>query len=319
MSNNTYSKKKGISYSKWGYFFIAPFFIVYAIFSLYPLINTIYNSFFEYFKSGLKIIGPNYVGLDNYATIFAAGDQFIKYAGNTLIIWLICFIPQMFFALLFASWFTDIRLKLKATSVFKTIIYLPNLIMAAAMSMLFFALFSLEGPVNAILIKWGIVSEAYNFLASVSWTRGLIAFINFLMWYGNTTIVLMAAIMGIDPTLYESAQIDGANSSQTFWKITIPLIRPILVYVIITALIGGLQMFDIPNIMTNTDGNPNRTSMTLVMYLNNHLYSKNYGLAGAVSVILFIVGALLSMLVIYLGRDKDAVITKKNKTKGVQF
>ena len=94
---------------------------------------------------------------------------------------------------------------------------------------------------------------------------------NFLMWFGNTTIMLMAAIMGVDPTLYEAAELDGCTPNQMFWKITIPLIRPILVYVMITSMIGGLQMFDVPQILTNGKGGPDRTSTTMIMYLNNHL------------------------------------------------
>ncbi len=134
------------------------------------------------------------------------------------------------------------------------------------------------------------------------------------MWFGNTTIMLMAAIMGIDPSLYESSQIDGANPTQTFWKITMPLIRPILLYVLITSLIGGVQMYDIPAIMTNGNGSPNYTTMTVVMDLQKHLYSKNYGMAGATSVLLFAVAAVLSIFVFMLNRPprEPKKISKKN-------
>ena len=121
---------------------------------------------------------------------------------------------------------------------------------------------------------------------------------NFLMWFGNTTILLMAGIMGIDQNLFEAANIDGANSLQVFFRVTLPLLMPVLVYTIITALIGGLQMFDVPQVLTNGAGTPNRSSTTLIMYLNNFLKtSKNYGMAGAVSVIIFLITGLLSILV----------------------
>ena len=110
--------------------------------------------------------------------------------------------------------------------------------------------------------------------------RGLVAFMNFLMWFGNTTILLMAGMMGIDTNLFEAAQVDGATATQIFFKITLPLLRPILIYVMVTSLIGGLQMFDVPQILTDGSGDPVRSSMTLIMYLNKHLYSKNFGLAG---------------------------------------
>lgn len=313
------SRRKSISYARWGYFFIAPFFIVYTIFSLFPLISTFYNSFFENYMSGLKQIGPTFVGFSNYAKVFASGGDLAKYFANTFIIWIIGFIPQICLSLLFASWFTDLRLKLKATGFFKVVIYLPNVIMAAAISMLFFALFSDIGPVNTMLMNMGIRTDAYSFFDHTSSTRIIIAAINFILWYGNTTIMLMAAIMGIDTSLYESAQIDGANPTQTFWKITLPLIRPLLLYVLVTSLIGGIQMFDIPNIITNKQGSPNRTSMTVVMYLNNHLFSKNYGMAGAVSVILFVIAAVLSLLVFYMMRDKDAPKNKNKKKKGANL
>ena len=101
--------------------------------------------------------------------------------------------------------------------------------------------------------------------------------------------MLMAAIMGISQDVFEASDLDGCNSIQRFFYITLPLIRPILAYTLITSIIGGLQMFDVPQILTNGQGNPNRTSMTLIMFLNSHLKSKNYGMAGALSVYLFVV------------------------------
>jgi len=102
--------------------------------------------------------------------------------------------------------------------------------------------------------------------------------------------------MGIDVSLFEAARIDGASSNQTFFKITMPLLLPIFAFVLVTSMIGGIQMFDVPQILTNGSGNPNRTSMTLVMFLNKHLASRNFGLAGAVSMLIFIVTGALSFL-----------------------
>ena len=216
-------------------------------------------------------------------------------------------------SLLLAAWFTDLRLKLKGQTFFKTVIYMPNLIMASAFAMLFFALFSDNGPVNAALVGMGILKEPFSFLNSVWGNRGLIGLMNFLMWFGNTTIMLMAAIMGVDPTLYEAAELDGCTPNQMFWKITIPLIRPILVYVMITSMIGGLQMFDVPQILTNGKGGPDRTSTTMIMYLNNHLFSKNYGMAGAVSVVLFLVCAVLCVVVYFSLTKEDDGLTKAQR------
>ena len=306
------TKKKGMSYAKWGYIFLAPFFITFFIFQFWPLATTIYYSFFEYFRSGLKIIGPNFVGLKNYAAMI---KEVPKYFGNTMIMWLMGFIPQIVVSLLLAAWFTDLRLKLKFQGFFKTVIYMPNLIMASAFAMLFFTLFSNAetAPINSILLKLGIVSEPVRWLSNVWTARGLVGLMNFLMWFGNTTIMLMAAIMGVDPTLYEAAELDGCTPNQMFWKITIPLIRPILVYVMITSMIGGLQMFDVPQILTNGKGGPDRTSTTMIMYLNNHLFSKNYGMAGAVSVVLFLVCAVLCVVVYFSLTKEDDGLTRAQR------
>ena len=293
-------KKKGISYAKWGYIFILPFFVAYIAFTLIPQLMTFYNSFFENYMNGLKHVGPNFVGFDNFVKLFSPDRSgtigMLKYFGNTLILWVMGAVPQVLIALLLAVFFTSYRLNLKGQQFFKTVIYMPNLIMASAFSMLFFTLFSPVGPVNQILLSSG--RATIDFLSIKVSVRLLISLMNFLMWFGNTTILLMAGIQGIDQNMFEAAEIDGATSLQVFFRVTLPLLAPILVYTIITAMIGGLQMFDVPQILTNAKGTPDRTSMTMVMYLNNYLQtSKNYGMAGAVSVVLFIVSAGLSLFV----------------------
>ena len=295
--------KKKIDFSKWGYIFIAPFFICFFIFSLIPLADTIRYSFFEYYSSGLREVGPNWVGLANYVALF--GADLGKYTWNTFVMWILGFIPQLVIALVLAAWFTDVRLKIHGQQFFKVVIYLPNLIMASAFAMLFFTLFSEVGPINSMLMQLGILSKPYKFLASVVGARGLVATMNFLMWFGNTTIMLMAAIMGVSPDIFEAAELDGCTHKQMFFRITIPLIRPILAYSMITALIGGLQMFDVPQILTNGKGAPDRTTMTLIMFLNQHLKAKNYGMAGALSVYLFIVAGILCYIVYKMMDEND--------------
>ena len=310
-------KKKSISYAKWGYIFIAPFFIVYAVCSLVPLFSTFYNSFFENYRDGLTQVGPNFVGFDNYITLFtpdkSGSIQILDYAANTMIMWIMGAVPQIVVALILALIFTGTRLKIKGQRFFKTVIYMPNLIMASAFSMLMFTLFSNVGPINQIIMESGLSETAIDFFGQTWTMRGLVAFVNFLMWFGNTTILLMAGIMGIDQSLFEAAAIDGATSRQVFFKVTLPLLMPILVYVIITALIGGLQMFDVPQILTGGNGQPNRTTMTLVMYLNNYIStSKNFGMGGAISVILFIITGALSF-VVYRSLVKSDGGKKKKK------
>ncbi len=293
---------KVVSYNKWGYIFLIPFVVVYLVFSFIPLVSTVYNSFFENYRSGLTQIGPTFIGLENFKTIFTSGEVWI-YAKNTLIMWILGFIPQIILSLLLGAWFSDPSLRLKCQGFFKTVIYLPNLIMASAFAMLFFALFSDGGPINSLLIQIGILDTPFKFLSNIWSTRFLVAGMNCLMWFGNTTILLMAGMMGIDTSLFEAARVDGAT--QEFYRITLPLLRPILVYVMITSLIGGLQMFDVPQILTKGSGDPMRSTMTLIMYLNRHLFSKNYGMGGALSVILFIITGILSLAVYKFTNRKE--------------
>ena len=308
------SSGKVVRYNKWGYIFLIPFIVVYVIFQLIPLISTIYNSFFENYMSGLTQVGPKFVGLANYQKLFSDGDIWV-YTKNTMVLWIMCFVPQIILSLVLGAWFSDVRLKLKGTRFFKTVVYLPNLIMASAFALLFFTMFSTNGPVNSILCSLGWIKEPIDFLGSVLGTRSLVGFMNFLMWFGNTTIMLMAAVMGISMDIFEASDLDGCNSIQRFVYITLPLIRPILSYTLITSIIGGLQMFDVPQILTNGQGNPDRTSMTLIMFLNSHLKSKNYGMAGALSVYLFIISAILCFFVYRMTNDNDPDGSKKAAKK----
>ena len=148
------------------------FFLIFFIFSFIPLVDTIRYSFFEYYRSGMTEIGPNFVGLKNYVSLLHS--DMLKYAANTMIMWLIGFIPQIVIALLLANWFVDARLKIRGRQFFKVVIYLPNLIMASAFAMLFFTLFStmvlsilswnhLVGLKNR-LISWDLLLEHAHWL-----------------------------------------------------------------------------------------------------------------------------------------------------------
>ena len=297
-------QSKVVQYNRWGYYFLIPFLVIYLLFQFVPLVTTIYNSFFENYRSGLKQIGPTFIGLGNYMKILASADLW-KYVGNTMIMWIIGFVPQIITSLLLGAWFTDPSLRLKGQRFFKTVIYLPNLIMASAFAMLFFTLFSDSGPINSILMQLGVISKPFTFLSNTVAARSLVGAMNYIMWFGNTTILLMAGMMGIDQSLFEAAQVDGATSTQIFFRITLPLLRPILVYVLITSLIGGIQMFDVPQILTNATGDPARNTMTMIMWLNKHLYSKNFGMGGALSVLLFIITGVLSLIVYKTSASKE--------------
>ena len=286
-----------VNYAKYGYYFLIPFFLIFLIFNLLPLMSTFVYAFFEYFfkLGGLQQVGPNFIGIGNFATLFT-DINFWKYWGNTLIIWICCFIPQMIVSLLLAIWFTDSRLKVRCSGFFKAIMYMPNLVMAAAFGMLFLMLFGNNGPINQIFEA--LTGKIIFFTESTGWSRGILSFANWLMWFGNTTILLMSGIMGIDESIFESARLDGSSSVKTFFHITLPLLMPIFVYVLVTSMIGGIQLFDVVQIFTRGNGGPNLSTKTIMMYLYDLIKtSKNYGLAGAVSFFIFLITGGLSIII----------------------
>lgn len=289
---------------KYGYYFLIPFFLVFAIFNLYPTLYTIFLSFQDI--SGFALSG-NFIGLDNFINLFN-NDIFIQSVQNTAILWIINFIPQIILAMVLAYWFTNNRLKLKGQSFFKSMFYFPNIMTAASVAVIFYTLFSYpRGPVNQILLGTGVLEAPFDFFRSEMFTRGLVSFIQFWMWYGQTTLVLIAGILSIDKSLYEAATVDGATSWQSFRMITLPLIRPITLYVMITSLIGGLQMFDIPLLLTN--GGPNGSVETLMTYIYKQAFQggRNISVASAASVILLLITIVFSLLIIryFRQRSKD--------------
>ena len=329
MSQNVRARKKSnskLEKTYWGYIFIAPFFIVYAVFQLYPLLATFFLASQKYMITGSnKVIGPKFIGLDNFVTLFTTvGPTGIPKVAqvflNTSIMWILNFIPQMLVALLLAKWFTDTRFKIRGEGAIKVMVYMPNIITAASISMLFYALFAYpQGPANSILASIGIIDKAtyvnsglaatvaYPFLEKGWAVRIIVSFINFWMWYGNTMIVLIAGILGINPSLYEAAQVDGASSGQIFNKITLPLLRPIMLYTLVTSLIGGMQMYDIPQMMQQQGSPAKEYTQTVTMYIQELVYTgtKDYGRSAAVSVCLFVVTAIFSIILFNVMGDRD--------------
>lgn len=317
------TKPKTVSYGKYGYLFIAPFFIVYLVFSLWPLINTFYYSMFEYTTRNLRTT-ITFTGLQNYLNVLgiADGEQgyFLKYLGNTLRLWLLNFVPQILLSLLAAAWLTNNRAKLKARGFYKVVLYMPNIITAASISLLFCALLSKYGPIMSTLRSLGWISQNADIMMS-KWGTGIsISMIQVWMWYGNTMLLLIAGIIGISPDIYEAAELDGATGRQQFFSITLPLLKPVMLYVLVTSAIGGLQLFDIPALFnvgqgTGYVGGPNDTSTTVTMYIMR-LHNTDTGRAAAVSVLLFICTLIISLIFFRVMQTSDAYGGGGKKKKG---
>lgn len=307
--------------NRWGYFFIAPFVVVFCLFNLYPTVYTFLLSF-----SDLRGLRSDFsiVGFENYVKL-VTDPYFWEAVGNTFIMWGWNFVPQLGIALLLSIWLSDVRLKLKGRGLFRALIYMPNLLTAASVAMLFRSLFGYPvGPVNQFLQALGfynevvradgtVVHEAFNFFRNVTVTRGVVAFIQWWMWYGHTVIMLMAGITSIPTSLYESAVVDGANSRQTTIHITLPLLRPMMLYILVTSLIGGMQMLDIPFLLTDMRGAPDFKIRTTAVYIYNVAFQgrNDYAYAAAISVGMFIITVILALLVYLFVQDRSDLKRKK--------
>ena len=306
-------KKKSFSYAKYGYMFIIPFVAAYLVFSLYPTIYTLILGFTD-----AKGVGKAWHFLQgdifkNFKWVLG-NEVFRTSVKNTLKIWIINFIPQLLLALLLTAWFTSSHTKLKGQGFFKVVLYMPNIITAATVAVLFFAMFSYpKGPANDILLSLGIIDKPFAFTNSKLASQLIVAFIQFWQWYGYTMLILISGVLGISPDVFEAADLDGANAWQTFFHITLPNLKTILLYTLITSMIGGLNIYDIPKLFN--DGNPANSTMTTNVFIYKQAFSGSYmyARAAAASVIMFIIIAILSVLVFMMFQDSDKKMERAAK------
>lgn len=300
-------KKTGeVRYAKYGYIFSLPFVIAFLIFQLYPVLYTAFIGF-----TNLKgVVTPEVHILDNpfenFQQVLTSGS-FKTALGNTFFIWICNFIPQLGLALLLTAWFTDRRWKIKGQGIYKVLIYMPNIITAATIAILFKAFFDYPtSPVNDILVSVGILEKANNFLINKGVARGIVAFIQFWMWYGYTMLILISGVLGINPEIFDAAEVDGASRSQVFFQITLPNIKTIMLFTLVTSLIGGLNMFDIPKLFLL--GGPDNATLTTSVYIYNQAFSGSYlyNRAAAASMIMFVIIMFFSSILFFLLREKDA-------------
>ncbi|MCG8571914.1 MAG: sugar ABC transporter permease [Spirochaetes bacterium] len=291
-----------------GILFIIPFFFFYIAFNLYPIIYTFFLSLTNY--DGYA--DPVFIGIKNYLDLFSDKTFWAAFL-NTWQIWLPNIIMQMTLALTIAAIFTNIRLRIKGKGIFRAVFYFPNLVTAASIALLFVVLLDWQfGAFNQIL--FGDNKDLYvNWMVNSHRAKFVVSIIQTWMWFGHSLIILMAGIEAIPTTFYEAAEVDGANEVQKFFKITIPLLAPILTYVMVTSLIGGMQIFDIPYVIGNgpmVRGTAAEQGLqTMVAFLYNRAFRYNrFGYASAVSYVLFVLTALFSFVYLKVtsGSRKEA-------------
>lgn len=289
--------------AKWGLIFCLPFLITFLIFQLYPILYSLYLSF-TYQENSRTFV---FTGLDNYQDLLHDA-VFWKSVANTWKIWLMCFIPQLVSSLLLAVLLTQYRIR--RAGFFRAVFYLPNLVTAASVGVLFAALFDWQtGSVNSILQSLGFIEEKVNWMGSLAFAQGITSFIQWWMWFGYSSILLTAGITAISQEIIDASVVDGASNSQRLFRITLPLLKPTMLYVLVTSLIGGMQIFDIPMTLTKGDGEPQKSLMTMVLYLYNMAFkNKDYSYGATISYGLFIIILLFSILffkVLY-GKKEEA-------------
>lgn len=273
------------------YAFVLPFVIVFLTFSIYPIFRTLYLSFTQYKGYG----EPIFTGMENYKRV-VHDTMFWNALKNTVKIWSVNIVLQLGLAFLLTMLFSDMKYRMKGLGIFRALFYLPNLIAATSVAFLFKALLDWQfGTLNQILVGSGIIKSGVDWLGQPGTAQLVVAVIGAWMWFGNSFIMLMAGVQGISRDYFEAASIDGAGRWQIFGSITLPLLRPILLYVAITSLIGGLQIFDIPFLLTNGLGAPAGALNTVVMYLYNTAFKyNNVGYAGTIAYFLFIIIAAVA-------------------------
>lgn len=252
--------RKGV----YGLLFVLPFIAGLAFFRLYPFAKTLYTSFTN---TNMLSFTEEFVGLANYRRLMK-DPTFFSSLWVTIKIWALNIGPRLGIALLCAVAFA--QSKMKGKQFFKIVYYFPNLVNASTVAVLASLLFGWQtGYINRALITLGWIKEPINWLGTPETAQGVVAGLTWWMWFGYSTVMFTTGILSVPGELNEAGVIDGANAWQRFWYITFPMIRPTFAYVFLTTLVGGLQNFEIPRVITDGVGSPNKSllTMTLQMYI----------------------------------------------------
>jgi lactose/L-arabinose transport system permease protein len=283
-------------YNRWGWFFVAPASALIFVLSFYPMLN----AFILSLQTGL---GNNlrFVGIWNYFRLFQ-DEVFLSSVANVFI-YLIVQVPVMLLAALVLASILNYP-KLKFKGVFRTLVFLPCATALVSSAMIFKTFFSVDGIVNFVLLHLHIISEPISWFTHPVWAKVIIILVITWRWTGYNTIFYLAGLQNIDSSVYESARIDGASPAQQFFKITLPLLRPVILLTTIMSTNGTLQLFD--EVKNLTGGGPGNATITISQYIYNlsFIYNPQFGYAAAVSYSILIMVALLSFIQMMAGDRK---------------
>ncbi len=298
------NKKKGLSITGkqkiagWTYLFPAT--ILICIMSFYPIIQAIFTSFKTGPSANMKWCDP---ATYNYSRMFQ--DAIFKTSVKNTFLYLLIEVPIMLvLAMLLAQLLNNKDLKFKGF--FRTCVFLPCATSLVSYSLIFKSMFATNGLINTILVNLGILSENYNFLGNAGSAKAIIIIALIWRWTGYNMVFFLAGLQNIEYSVYEAAKIDGANGWQTFWRITVPLLKPTIVMTVIMSINGTLQLFD--ESVNLTSGGPANSTITMSHYIYNISFGQgvaNFGYASALCFVVFIMVAVLAFINMKVGDKRD--------------
>ena len=298
------NKKKGMSITgkqrAAGWIYLAPATILIFIMSFWPIIQAVITSFKTGSSANMQWANPFAY---NYTRMFQDA-VFKRSIGNTFL-YLIIEVPIMLvLAILLAQLLNNKHLKFKG--LFRTCVFLPCATSLVSYALIFKSLFATQGLINTILVKLGILENNFNFLGT-GWSAKIIIIVALIWrWTGYNMVFFLAGLQNIEYSVYEAAKIDGASGWRTFWSITVPLLRPTIVMTTIMSINGTLQLFD--ESVNLTKGGPAKATITMSHYIYNGSFGEgvaNFGYASAMSVIVFIMVAILAFINLKVGDKRD--------------
>jgi len=280
-----------------GYLYISPFFLLFGVFTVFPVLWSGYISFFSWNILGEK----QFIGLQNYIWLLTDDPRFWKSVGNTFSIWVMSTVPQLFFALVIANILNSSVLKFK--QFFRVGLFVPNVTSLVAVAIVFTSIFGYNyGLLNyALNALFGLENTDWG--ASYYGAQLVLSIMVMWRWTGYNAIIYLAALQSIPGDLYEAATIDGASKTQQFFHITIPMIRPMILFTVVMSTIGGMQLFVEPLLYQGAQGGSQGQVLTMVLYLYDTAFTKNsFGYASAIAWLMFLIIIAFSFFNMYLTR-----------------
>lgn len=278
----------------WGWVFVAPAVVLISVLVFWPMIQALFTSF----QTGTGEM--TWVGFQNYMDLFK--DTTFKTAFVNTFLYLIIQVPVMIvLSMLISVLLNDKNLKFRGF--FRTCIFLPCITSLVAYSIIMKGLFATDGTINQFLMALHLIKEPIGWMTDPFWARVLIIIAITWRWTGYNMIFFLSGLQNIDPSIYEAADIDGTSAWNTFFQITVPMLKPIILFTAITSTIGTLQLFD--EVVNITGGGPADATLSLSQYIYNlsFKYTPDFGKAAAVSFVIVICVVILSTIQLKVGND----------------